>query len=179
MLFNSFIFWIFFIVVICLYIRLRHTNQNRLLLIASYIFYGYWDYRFLSLILISTIVDYFVALSIEKSGSSLRKKQYLAISICANLGILGFFKYFNFFMDELEALLFVFGIETGFPALGIILPVGISFYTFQTMSYTIDVYRGQTKPTRKFLDFGLYVSFFPPVSRWANRTVNASITTNS
>lgn len=161
MLFNSFIFWVFFLVVILLYVRMAHTAQNRMLLVASYIFYGYWDYRFLSLILISTIIDYYVALNIDNSNNETSRKRFLSISIAANLGMLGFFKYFGFFSRELVALLDVFGIQGSPLILDIVLPVGISFYTFQTMSYTIDVYQGKTKSTSRFLDFALYVSFFP------------------
>ncbi len=161
MLFNSFIFWIFFAVVIVLYRKLPHPGQNRLLLAASYIFYGYWDYRYLSLIFASTVIDYFVATGIYNTNVETRKKRLLTISICANLGMLGFFKYYNFFTTELDALLTTIGMPVSIPILNIVLPVGISFYTFQTMSYTIDVYRKKTVPTHHFLDFALYVSFFP------------------
>ena len=160
MLFNSFIFWIFFFTVFALYLRLPHCQQNFLLLAASYIFYGYWDWRFLSLILISTVVDFFAAQKIYTSPE-VGKKRYLFISVATNLGILGFFKYFNFFSDQLVAALSLLGMQPSITALDIILPVGISFYTFQTMSYTIDVYYSQTKPTKNFLDFALYVTFFP------------------
>ncbi|MET0049864.1 MAG: hypothetical protein ABW095_02150 [Candidatus Thiodiazotropha sp.] len=128
---------------------------------ASYIFYGYWDYRFLSLIFISTVVDYFVALNIERNSEETRRKRLLLLSIFTNLGLLGFFKYYNFFSHEFATLLESFGVHISLPVLEIILPVGISFYTFQTMSYTIDVYRRKVTPTDKFLDFALYVSFFP------------------
>ncbi|MEJ2619799.1 MAG: MBOAT family O-acyltransferase [Candidatus Thiodiazotropha sp.] len=161
MLFNSYIFWAFFVVVIMLYFRLQHKYQNRMLLIASYIFYGYWDYRFLSLIFISTVVDYFVALKIADSDDSKIRKRLLLLSIATNLGFLGFFKYYNFFSNEFASILSSFGVDTSLPVLNIILPVGISFYTFQTLSYTIDTYRKKIDPTDKFLDFALYVSFFP------------------
>ena len=161
MLFNSFIFWLFFIVVISLYWSLPHKGQNRMLLVASYIFYGYWDYRFLSLIFASTVIDYFVATGIQASDNQSHRKRLLIISICANLGMLGFFKYFNFFTSELAELISLLGFSASMPVLNVVLPVGISFYTFQTMSYTIDVYRGETEPTHKFFDFALYVSFFP------------------
>jgi len=161
MLFNSFIFWIFFFIVICLYRCLSHKSQNRMLLIASYIFYGYWDYRFLSLIFISTVVDYFVANAIQESKEQKTRKFALSVSIVSNLGILGIFKYFDFFSHEVSVLFTGLGLDVSLPLLNVVLPVGISFYTFQTMSYTIDVYQGVTKPTRKFLDFALYVSFFP------------------
>lgn len=161
MLFNSYIFWAFFAVVITLYFRLPHKYQNRMLLVASYIFYGYWDYRFLSLIFISTVVDYFVALKIAGSNDAKYRKHFLLLSICTNLGFLGFFKYYNFFSNEFATMLSSFGMDVSLPVLNIILPVGISFYTFQTLSYTIDTYRKKVEPTDKFLDFALYVSFFP------------------
>lgn len=165
MLFNSYTFWIFFIVVFLLYRVLRHKWQNRMLLVASYIFYGAWDWRFLSLIWISTCVDYVVALrlggNIPNGGSVRGRKSWLALSVVTNLGLLGFFKYCGFFVEEMGDLLGWLGFSASLPTLRIVLPVGISFYTFQTMSYTIDVYRGQTQPTRNFLDFALYVAFFP------------------
>lgn len=161
MLFNSFIFWIFFAAVLVLYRVLPHKRQNQMLLVASYVFYGYWDYRYLSLIFISTLVDYLVANWIFDSASQARKKRILLISMAANLGFLGFFKYYNFFAHEFSAAMAGIGISIPLPFLEIVLPVGISFYTFQTMSYTIDVYRGVTKPARDFADFALYVSFFP------------------
>ena len=161
MLFNSFIFWFFFLAVIVLYRQLSHTPQNRLLLIASYIFYGFWDYRFLSLIFISTVIDFFAAQNIVAAEEKNKKKRWLIISIVFNLGMLGFFKYWNFFTAEFSEFLTLLGFVASIPMLDVVLPVGISFYTFQTMSYTIDVYRGKTKPTDQFLDFALYVSFFP------------------
>jgi D-alanyl-lipoteichoic acid acyltransferase DltB (MBOAT superfamily) len=161
MLFNSYIFWVFFAVVITLYFRLPHKYQNRMLLVASYIFYGYWDYRFLSLIFISTVVDYFVALRIADSNETKIRKRLLLLSIGTNLGFLGFFKYYNFFSNEFASMLSSLGMDVSLPVLNIILPVGISFYTFQTLSYTIDTYRRKVDPTDKFLDFALYVSFFP------------------
>lgn len=161
MLFNSFTFWIFFAVVILFYRYLPHRGQNRMLLIASYIFYGYWDYRYLSLIFISTVIDYFVANAIHANNEQKTRRKLLTISIAANLGMLGFFKYFNFFISEMSEILTFIGLPVSMPVLNIVLPVGISFYTFQTMSYTIDVYRRKTVPTSHFLDFALYVSFFP------------------
>ena len=163
MVFNSYIFWFFFAVVIILYRLLPHRGQNRMLLVASYVFYGTWDYRFLSLIVASTIVDYFVAKKIAAPGIAVRqKKRWAAVSITFNLGLLGFFKYFGFFADSFRDLLqWTTGIEASPFVLDIVLPVGISFYTFQTLSYTIDVFRGDTEPVDNFLDFALYVSFFP------------------
>ena len=161
MLFNSFIFWAFFALVIVLYWRLDHKRQNFLLLIASYVFYGYWDWRFLSLIIISTLIDFTVAQKVEASSIQSVRRRWLLLSVFTNLGLLGFFKYFGFFAKEFAVLLESMGANASLPTLNIILPVGISFYTFQTLSYTIDVYRGVTKPTRSLLDFGVYVSFFP------------------
>ncbi len=161
MLFNSFIFWAFFTLVIVLYWRLDHKRQNLLLLIASYVFYGYWDWRFLSLIVISTLIDFTVAQKVEASSERSLKRRWLLLSVFTNLGLLGFFKYFGFFVKEFALILEAMGVNASLPTLNIILPVGISFYTFQTLSYTIDVYRGVTKPTRSLLDFGVYVSFFP------------------
>jgi D-alanyl-lipoteichoic acid acyltransferase DltB (MBOAT superfamily) len=161
MLFNSFIFWFFFAAVFVLYRLLRHKWQNRMLLVASYVFYGAWDYRFLSLIFISTLVDYFAARGMERWEGPRRRKALLALSVCVNLGLLGTFKYYGFFANEVAALFSSVGIPLGLPSLRVVLPVGISFYTFQTMSYTIDVYRGSTRPVRDFLDFALYVAFFP------------------
>jgi len=161
MLFNSLQFVAFFMVVYGVYLSLGHKWQNKMLLVASYIFYGMWDWRFLSLIMISTILDYVCGIKIHKSVNPEKRKLFLFLSLCGNLAILGFFKYFNFFIDNVQELLSVFGF-TGDPfTLKIILPVGISFYTFQTMSYTIDIYRREMEPTRHFFDFALFVAFFP------------------
>ena len=161
--FNSFVFLEFFLVVLAVYVglRSRHRIQNLSLLAASYVFYGYWDARFLGLILLSTAIDYGCALGISASGSPRVRRRYLLLSVAANLGILGFFKYFNFFTDSFAALLRAGGARAEGFGLDIVLPVGISFYTFQSLSYTIDVYRGVAKPARSFTDFALYVAFFP------------------
>lgn len=162
MVFNSLIFLVFFLVVYGFYRVLPHRGQNVLLLISSYFFYGWWDWRFLSLIFFSTLVDFWAGLAIHGAGDNHRRRHIaLWISLVTNLGSLGFFKYFNFFADNLVVLLQSVGIESVPRHLNIILPVGISFYTFQTMSYTLDIYRGQMKPTRSFLDFAAFVSFFP------------------
>ncbi|MBE9532158.1 MAG: MBOAT family protein, partial [Proteobacteria bacterium] len=125
---------------------------------SSYIFYGLWDWRFLSLIWLSTIVDYICALKIDANEGERSRKLYLFISLATNLSILGFFKYFNFFAENLQGLASGFGLSLDYATLNIILPVGISFYTFQTMSYTIDVYRREMRPTKDFLDFALFVA---------------------
>ncbi|MBL4884229.1 MAG: MBOAT family protein [Planctomycetaceae bacterium] len=161
MLFNSFAFWIFFALVMLLYHRMKHRAQNVLLLVASYFFYGCWDWRFLGLIVLSTLVDYAVANGIHASDSQKRRRTLLTISMVTNLGILGFFKYYGFFANELDTLFTSVGIPALLPSFHVILPVGISFYTFQTMSYTIDVYRKNCQPAGNLLDFAVYVSFFP------------------
>ena len=162
--FVSLEFLILLVIVISLYHCLTHKRQNRLLLISSYIFYGWWDYRFLSLLFISSVVDYFCAIEIDSalspSNSQQRRKSYLSISLVTNLVILGTFKYFGFFYDSFLQLGNTLGLGLDPFVLKIILPVGISFYTFQTMSYTIDVYRRNAKATKHFFDFMLYVSFF-------------------
>jgi len=162
MVFNSLNFLVFFLVVFSLYLALPRRGQNVLLLGSSYFFYGCWDWRFLSLIFISTVIDYWMGLVIDQSDQNQRRRKIaLLISVCANLGILGFFKYFNFFSENLVLLLQQVGVTAPVRHLNIILPVGISFYTFQTMSYTLDIYRRQMRPTRSFLNFATFVAFFP------------------
>lgn len=161
MFFNSLLFVCFFGLVYSLYLCLQHRWQNRWLLVTSYVFYGAWDYRFLALLFFSTCVDYCVAIAIENSSSPSHRKRLLTLSVMTNLGILGFFKYFNFFAENLYALSQNVGLGISQPLLSVVLPVGISFYTFQTISYSVDVFRGELKPLRNFLDFALYVSFFP------------------
>ncbi|GAA0720723.1 MBOAT family protein [Aquimarina litoralis] len=165
MYFNSFDFLIFLPVTFLLYWFLDNRKivfQNLLLLAASYIFYGWWDWRFLSLIALSTVVDYVVGLKIYESNSKKHKKRWLLCSVFFNLGLLAFFKYCNFFIDSWIELCSAIGIQNQeFTVMRIILPVGISFYTFQTMSYTIDVYREKLKPTKDLVAFAAFVSFFP------------------
>lgn len=176
MLFNSLEFFIFLPVVFVLYwiIGSKHLKaQNLLIAVASYTFYGWWDWRFLSLILFSSLVDYSIGLSLGKTENSSKRKLLLWISICVNLGFLGFFKYYNFFIDSLINSFTFFGKELSLNTLNIILPVGISFYTFQTLSYTIDVYNKKLKPTKNFIGFMAFVSFFPqlvagPIERASN-----------
>jgi len=164
MLFNSFNFLIFLPVVFMGY-WLFYKNfklQNILLLISSYIFYGWWDYRFLSLIMLSTIVDYFVGLQLFKSNKQGLKTTWLWISITFNIGILGFFKYYNFFIESWIESLKLLGYHTENNwMLKVILPVGISFYTFQTVSYSIDIYKKKLPATKDFIAFATFVSFFP------------------
>ena len=159
MLFNSLEFLIFLPVVLALYYSLNFRWQNIWLVIASYFFYGWWDWRFCSLLLISTLIDFVCGQAIGRQPG--RKRIWLLASMTSNLGILLFFKYFNFFVDSAGMLLTTLGFDPHLPVLRIILPVGISFYTVQTMSYTIDVYRGQLAPARNLIDFALYVAYFP------------------
>lgn len=163
MIFNSIQFVIFFAVVLAAYWQLRFKAQNRMLLVASYVFYGWWDWRFLGLLFVSTAVDFVVGRALGRDGEvpASHRKRLLLVSMGVNLGILGFFKYFGFFAESLESSLASLGVDFLAPSLGIVLPVGISFYTFQSMSYTIDVYRRDLEPVRDFFDFALYVSFFP------------------
>ncbi|WP_372756425.1 MBOAT family protein [Mariniflexile sp.] len=133
-----------------------------LILVASYVFYGWWDWRFLSLILLSTLVDYYVAQNIGRQDDKRKRKQWLWVSVIFNIGLLGFFKYYNFFIDSWVDMFSMFGYHiTSTWTLKVILPVGISFYTFQTMSYSFDVYYKKLKPTTDFLSFAAFVSFFP------------------
>ncbi len=175
MLFNSLIFLAFFAIVYTLYLLSRRwfRVQNVLLLVASYVFYGWWDWRFLSLIAISTVIDYTVGRALGSTDDAGRRKILVTASVVSNLSILGFFKYFNFFADSAVRVFGLVGLQADPITLNIILPVGISFYTFQTMSYTIDVYRRQMEPTRNFIDFAVFVAFFPqlvagPIERAKN-----------
>tara|TARA_R110002012_G_scaffold277433_2_gene464648 strand:+ start:920 stop:2353 length:1434 start_codon:yes stop_codon:yes gene_type:complete len=176
MLFNSIEFLVFLPVCFIIYwfvLKNYLKAQNAFILIASYFFYGWWDYRFLALIAFSTVVDYFIGLTIDVSNSKSRKKTLLVISLIVNLGLLGFFKYYNFFVDSWVDAFESLGVEMHRTTLSIILPVGISFYTFQTLSYTIDVYREKLKPSRNFINFAAYVAFFPqlvagPIERATN-----------
>lgn len=161
MIFNSFEFAVFFPLVFAIYWLLRLRAQNYFLLIASYVFYGFWDWRFLTLILFSTIVDYVVAQRIHASSDQRVRKRWVTVSLITNLGLLGVFKYFNFFLDSFVDLMAAMGSQANVPALQIILPVGISFYTFQTLSYTIDVYRRDNEPVTNLADFAVYVAYFP------------------
>jgi len=160
MLFNQIEFFIFFAIVLAALLIVRGNRARKvLLLVASYYFYGYWDWRFLSLILASTFVNFLITLRLARTDAPKRRKQLLAITVLYNLGVLGFFKYCDFFAQSLEAVLEPFGVHCG--TLQIILPIGISFYTFEAMSYTIDVYRRRLGPCRDLLDFALFLAFFP------------------
>lgn len=161
MTFNSSIFVVFLAIVLPLYYRLSHRGQNIMLLLASYVFYGWWDYRFLALLFVSTLLDYAVGIGLGRSTDPRTRKLLLSCSLFGQLGMLAFFKYFNFFADSAVHVLQFFGLNPDPLTLRIILPVGISFYTFQTLSYGIDVYRKQLEPTSDFISFALYVAFFP------------------
>ncbi|MGV6819727.1 MAG: MBOAT family O-acyltransferase [Parvularcula sp.] len=180
MIFSDPPFWLFFAVVFAAYLVLPHRWQNRLLLVASYYFYGCWDWRFLSLIFFSTVVDYFVGLKMASTEDERARKRLLFLSLGVNLGLLGVFKYYGFFAESFAGLLWTMGFEADFATLNIILPVGISFYTFQTLSYTFDIYRRELKPTRNFLDFAVFVAFFPqlvagPIERARNLLPNVTM----
>ncbi|CAM4117339.1 MBOAT family O-acyltransferase [Zobellia nedashkovskayae] len=176
MLFNSIDFAIFLPVVFILYWYVIHNHlklQNLLIVLASYFFYGWWDWRFLTLIIFSTIIDYTIGKKLQTTTDTSRRKLLLWTSVFVNLGFLGFFKYYNFFLDNFVSAFSFFGNEIPINSLNIILPVGISFYTFQTMSYTIDVYKGKLKATEDFIAFSAFVSFFPqlvagPIERATN-----------
>jgi len=161
MLFNTLIFWAFFAIVLVLFYVAPRSWRKLLLLVASYTFYGMWDWRFLSLIAVSTAVDFLCAKLIAASDNDTTRRRFLIVSISVNLSILGFFKYFNFFAESAVDLLDAIGITANPFLIDVVLPVGISFYTFQTMSYTIDVYRKITRPTNSILDFANFVAFFP------------------
>jgi len=161
MLFNSVEYFIFLPIVLALYYSLEHRWQNRLLVVASYFFYGWWDWRFLSLLLISTVADYALGLAIHREQDPRRRKHWLVFSCVVNFGMLGFFKYFNFFVHSATQAFEALGWRMDAPTLHIILPAGISFYTFQSMNYVIDVYRRQMEPTRDFISYAAFVSYFP------------------
>ncbi|WP_452218807.1 MBOAT family O-acyltransferase [Lacinutrix undariae] len=176
MLFNSIDFAVFLPIVFILYWFVTHRYlkiQNLLIVVASYVFYGWWDWRFLSLIVFSTIVDYSIGVFLSKEDNNIKRKLLLWVSVFINLGFLGFFKYYNFFIDNFISAFSFFGSDIAANSLNIILPVGISFYTFQTLSYTIDVYKRKLEPTKDFIAFSAFVSFFPqlvagPIERATN-----------
>ena len=176
MLFNSIDFAVFLPIVFFLYWIIGSKNiktQNLLLFVVSYVFYGWWDWRFLSLIFFSTLVDYSIGSGLKTNTNQSQRKILLWVSILVNLGFLGFFKYYNFFLDNFISAFTFFGGSFTASSLQIILPVGISFYTFQTLSYSIDVYKRKLEPTRDFIAFGAFVSFFPqlvagPIERATN-----------
>ncbi|MEM9555601.1 MAG: MBOAT family protein [Acidobacteriota bacterium] len=161
MVFNSLEFAAFFCAVFCAYWCLPRRAQNRFLLVASYVFYGAWDWRFLGLIVLSTGVDFLIGRALGTAPDAGRRRLLVTTSLVVNLGILGVFKYADWFSASFAALAGRFGWQVDSFTLGVVLPVGISFYTFQTLSYTIDIYRGELEPSRDLLDFALFVAFFP------------------
>lgn len=177
MIFNSTVFLVFFLLFYFIYWlinnRMGINIRNLFIIISSYIFYGWWDWRFLSLIAFSSALDYVIGLLLGRTENQVKRKLLLIATMTVNLGILGFFKYFNFFASSLHDLFLQFNVHLNPVTLNIILPVGISFYTFQTMSYTIDIYFRKLKPTRDILAFFAFVSFFPqlvagPIERASN-----------
>lgn len=161
--FNSLDFSIFFIVVLFLYSLVFFRNRSReiLLLVASYFFYMSWNWTYAGLIALSTVVDYFVGLRMDRESIQWKRRALLIVSLVVNLGILGLFKYYNFFADMVTKSMPILGFEVDFTPLNILLPVGISFYTFQTLSYTIDLYRREISVERDLVKFAVFVSFFP------------------
>ncbi|MFP8895096.1 MBOAT family O-acyltransferase [Chryseobacterium sp. EZn1] len=164
MLFNSIGFLIFLPIVFCLYwfvFNKKYQNQNKLLLLASFYFYACWDWRFLFLLMFSIGLDYFSGIKIENSRNKREAKFWLTLSIVINLGFLGFFKYYNFFIESFADLLGGMGFKVNIWLLNVILPVGISFYTFHGLSYVIDVYKKRIRAERSFIDYAVFVSYFP------------------
>lgn len=194
MIFNSIDFAVFLPIVFFVYwfvLGRSRKGQNIFMVVASYFFYGYWDARFLVLIAFSTLLDFSLGLQMEKSDSQKKRKWLLVISLCFNLGLLGFFKYFNFFVDSFSSAFTFLGYEFSGIFIDVILPVGISFYTFQTLSYSLDVYHKDIKATNNITEFSAYVSFFPqlvagPIERASDflpqfqkdRTFNLSLAAN-
>jgi D-alanyl-lipoteichoic acid acyltransferase DltB (MBOAT superfamily) len=159
MIFHSLDFVVFFVVTVAIYWRLPRRGQNLFLVLASYVFYGYVHPWFVSLVIATTVLDYWAGRGMAERPE--RKRLFLGISLAGNLGMLGFFKYFDFFVDNVHAALAPLGLTLPIPALRVVLPVGVSFYTFQELSYTIDVFRGRLAARRDFLDFAAFVCFFP------------------
>ena len=162
MLFDSPIYVVFLVLVVLAYWRLSHRTQNVFLLLASYFFYGWWDWRFLALMIGGTAADFFIARNLVPGRPKSNRKKWLVLSLILNFTILGVFKYFNFFADSLAAALNLFGIHhVPLPLIRIILPPGISFYTFEEVAYVVDVYKGKVEPSKSFLDYSLFISLFP------------------
>ncbi len=175
MLFNSFTFLVFFPLVYALYLASRRqlALQNTVLLLASYVFYGWWSLKFLGLLLLTTLLDWTLGRAIGRRTDPRERRAFVAFSVCVNLGLLGFFKYHDFFADAVLQALAAVGLHASIPTLHVVLPVGISFYTFQSMAYVIDVSRGVIEPVQRLRDFALYVAFFPqlvagPIERGAH-----------
>lgn len=162
MLFDSPIYFLFLVVVVMAYWRLNHRRQNIFLLAASYFFYGWWDWRFLALMVGSTAMDFVIAQKVAPGRSEANRKRWFIFSLALNFGILGVFKYFNFFVDSAISALDALGIHyVPVQVIRILLPPGISFYTFQEVAYIVDVYRGKLEPSKSFVDYALFISLFP------------------
>jgi alginate O-acetyltransferase complex protein AlgI len=176
MLFNSDTFLWFLLAFTLLYFVTRQnlSRRNWLILVASYCFYGWWDWRFLFLLLGSSLIDFYVGLALKKQTEAKAQKRLVTLSLGANLGALGIFKYFDFFSESLQTVLNTLGMEVSTPMLNVILPVGISFYTFQSLSYTLDVYRKKLEPTKDLTAFLAYVVIFPTTRGRPNRTSQQS-----
>lgn len=161
MFFDTPIYYIFLLAIVSGYWILRHRGQNILLLAGSYFFYGWWDWRFLTLMAGSTLADFLFATLISNSSNAQKRKLLLGLSIGLNLVFLGYFKYFNFFSDSLHVLLSSLGFDVSKRVLEIVLPPGISFYTFQAIAYMVDVYFGRIRPSKNLIEYALFISFFP------------------
>ena len=160
MSFNSLQFILLLVIVILTYWRLRLKGQNRLLLLASYLFYGWWDWRFLLLLVITTVVDFAIGIRIEESPEERGKKAWLVSQLTFNLGILAFFKYANFFVDSAQHVATALGLGWSAPVLHIILPVGISFFVFHEISYAVDIYRGRLEAERNLGTYALFIAYW-------------------
>lgn len=161
MIFDSYEFALFFIIVYGVYLCLRQNGQNWFLLAASYFFYGFWSWKFLGLLIATQVIDFHIGKALERLKDPARRKRLMTLSVLTNLGTLGFFKYFNFFTENLEHTLRFFNLPVSEVTLNIVLPVGISFYTIQELNYVYDIYKGRTRAVNSFRDFSLFVSFFP------------------
>ena len=163
MIFNTPIFYLFFFIFVIFYglVLLRHRPKIYLIVVASLVFYGAWNYRFIPLLVFSAVADYFIAQAIGGATSQGARKRWVALSIAINLGILGLFKYADFVLVSVADFVGLFGFEPDLPTLAWVLPVGISFYTFQSLSYTIDVYRGDMEPRKGLAEFTAALAFFP------------------
>jgi D-alanyl-lipoteichoic acid acyltransferase DltB (MBOAT superfamily) len=163
MVFNTPIFFVFFVIFLLIYGLILVQKRPRLyfILVASLVFYGAWNYRFIPLLVGSSIIDYYLALAIASAATAQRKKLFVTLSIAMNLGILGLFKYADFVLSSVADFMLLFGVQTSLPTLAWVLPVGISFYTFQSLSYTIDVYRGDMEPRKGLVHFTTALAFFP------------------
>ncbi len=161
MVFTSIPFLVFYVIVFALYWQLDTRGQNRLIFVAGLVFYGWWDWRFALLLLATTGIDYYVGLALERETRQAQRRAWLLLSLISNLGVLGFFKYFNFFADSFVRVSGAFGWHPSLFTLRVLLPMGISFYTFQALSYTIDVYRGELRTVHDPLRYFCFILFFP------------------